>query len=116
MRMSGDIVREAIEAGLMAKPWEWSPKHPQLIDGALYLLQSQWDAICEAFPIVDDAEGRWDHQNRPMLCWGIPVKLIAQGGQVALPDGRLLIHSTVMGALYIIDQRGLRQLSPWSTL
>lgn len=112
--MNGDIVREAIKAALLDKPWTWEPKHPQLIDGTLYLLQSQWDAICEAFPIVDDAEGRWDNQNRPSLCWGIPVRVIPKGGQVTLPDGRVFVHSTVMDALYVIDQRGLRQLSEWN--
>ncbi|MBB3752690.1 hypothetical protein FHT44_005202 [Mycolicibacterium sp. BK634] len=101
--MKTDIVMEAIKAACLEKPWEWEPKHPQYVEGALYLTQEQWNAIKAAFPPADDADGRWSSFNRPSACWGIPVRLISEDEPTKLPSGKELRYSKLLQSFIIVD-------------
>lgn len=95
-----DIVQDIINAkDHIRGPWNWEPKHPQVIEGYIYLTQAQWDAVLAAFPISE--ESPFYTPNRAMLAWGIPVKLLSPGQHVTRPDGSVLCV-TSWGEMYDI--------------
>lgn len=74
---------------------KWEPKHPQYIEGRVYVTPEQWDAIREAFPHTDP------EQNYASALWGIPVEVIHPGETIRLPSGKELVHNKNLDALFI---------------
>jgi hypothetical protein len=84
--------------------------HPQYIQGSLYLTQAQWEALIDYAvdtPVQDSVvnEMNWDPHTRQAGINGYPVQVLKPGVPTTLPNGQIIIHSTITDSLYIYTPR-----------